>query len=146
MNRSRRLQPIARIAERRQQDAARVLKESRDELDQNEARLEDLQAYREEYRNRLHRTGNGGIGASRMKGYLAFLGKLDEAIHQLETLIAAGRQQCEAKRDEWIASRARFKALDEVISRYRRAERRTQLRREQRNTDERNLHQVRHRK
>ncbi len=145
MTRSRRLQPIARIADRRQQDAARVLKESREELDRNETRLEDLRAYREEYRNRFNRTGIGGIGASRMKGYLAFLAKLDEAIHQLELLIAASEQHCEAKRDEWIASRARFKALDEVISRYRRAERRTQLRREQRNADEHNL-QARHRK
>jgi flagellar FliJ protein len=145
VSRSKRLMPLAQIADRKQQDAARVFRQSRDELEGFEARLGELRGYREEYLGRFHRAGNGGLGAGQMKGYLVFLAKLDEAIRQLEALLAASRQQCETRRGEWVASRARFKALDEVIARYRSAERREMLRREQRNADEHSL-QASHRK
>lgn len=145
MTRSKRLKPIARIADHRQQDAARVFRESREELERYQLRLAELRGYRDEYLSRFHRTGNGGMGASQMKDYLVFLGKLDEAIRQLETLIAGSRQHCETRRDEWLASRSRFKALDEVISRHRSTERRQALRREQRESDEHNIN-VAHRK
>jgi len=145
LTRSKRLKPLAQIADRKQQDAARVFRQSREELDRYEARLVELRSYRKEYLGRFHRAGNGGIGASQMKDYLVFLARLDEAIRQLEALLADSRQQCESRRGEWVTSRARFKALDEVIARYRSAERREMLRREQRDADEHNL-QASHRK
>ena len=44
MSRSKRLQPLAQIADRQQQDAARLLKQSREELGRYEARLVELRS------------------------------------------------------------------------------------------------------
>jgi len=142
MSRSKRLQPLAQIADQKQQDAARLLKQSREELGRYEARLVELRSYRQEYVSRFQQAGNGGMGAGQMKDYLVFLGKLDEAVRQLDALILDTRLQCDSKKTDWMASRARFRALDEVITRHLKEERRDELRREQRQADEHTLRGV----
>ena len=137
MSRSKRLGPVADVAARREQHAARSLKESRDILAQSEAQLQGLQAYRQEYVAGFHQASTDGMGAGRMKDYLAFLAKLDEAIDQLRTMIASSNVRCEEDRSQWLATRAKFKALDKIISRYRQEEERNEIRREQRETDDR---------
>ncbi len=136
-NRSKRLRPVAEVAQRREQDAARVLKESRDTLRQYETQLENLKAYRQEYVLGFQQASVSGMGAGRMKDYLVFLSKLDDAINQLEAVMATTREDYERDRTQWVAKRARLKALDEVIARFRMEERRDEIRREQRDTDER---------
>ncbi len=136
-NRSKRLRPVAEVAQRREQDAARVLKESRDTLRQYETQLENLKAYRQEYVLGFQEASVSGMGAGRMKDYLVFLSKLDDAINQLEAVMATTREDCERDRTQWVAKRARLKALDEVIARFRMEERRDEIRREQRDADER---------
>ena len=128
---------MADVASRREQHAARSLKESRDILARYEAQLQGLQDYRQEYVAGFERAGTDGMGAGRMKDYLVFLGKLDEAIQQLQTVISSSNERCEQDKTQWLATRAKFKALDEVIARYRREEDRNEVRREQRETDER---------
>ncbi len=137
MSRSKRLGPVADVAARREQHAARSLKESRDILARYESQLQDLQAYRQEYVDGFHQAGTDGMGVGRMKDYLVFLGKLDEAIRQLQTMVSSSSDRCERDKSQWLATRAKFKALDKVISRYRREEERNEVRREQRETDER---------
>ncbi len=137
MSRSKRLGPVADVAARREQHAARSLKESRDILARYEAQLQGLQAYRQEYVAGFQQAGTDGMGAGRMKDYLVFLGKLDEAIQQLQAVISSSNERCEQDKTQWLATRAKFKALDEVITRYRREEDRNEVRREQRETDER---------
>ncbi len=137
MSRSKRLGPVADVAARREQHAARSLKESREVLARYEAQLQGLQAYRQEYVAGFHQAGADGMGVGRRKDYLVFLHKLDEAIGQLQTMISSSSVRCEKDKAQWLATRAKFKALDKIISRYRREEARNEVRREQRETDDR---------
>ncbi len=140
MNRSTRLEPFARLADQRQQGAARSLQASREELARYEARLQELRAYRGEYASRLQKLGKAGSSAENIKRFLHFIGQVDEGIRQLEALIPVAQGRCEQRRDEWLAARSRFRALDEVIVRARSEEDRDRLRREQRESDERGQH------
>ena len=137
MSRSKRLRPVADVAARREQQAARMLQESRKTLARHEAQLRNLQDYRQEYVSGFEQAGTDGINAGRMKDYLVFLDKLDEAIRQLQGVIASSRTRCEQDKGLWLACRAKLKAVDKVIARYRSEEDRDEVRREQRESDER---------
>jgi flagellar FliJ protein len=137
VTRSSRLEPFARLAEQRQQGAARSLQESHAELSRYRGRLDDLIAYRAEYLGRLDKVCLSGGSAEHIKRFMSFLARLDEAIGELQAVIRLSEQRCERCRDEWLATRARFRALDEVITRFRGEEERHRLRREQRDADER---------
>ena len=136
-NRSKRLRPVAEVAQRREQAAARALKHSRDTLRRYETQLENLKAYRQEYVTGFHEASVSGMGAGRMKDYLVFLSKLDSAIDQLQAVMATSEQDYQRDKTQWVAIRAKLKAIDEVIARFRTEEGRDELRREQRDTDER---------
>ena len=137
MTRSKRLGPVADVAARREQHAARTLKESREILAGFEAQLRGLQDYRQEYMAGFRQAGSAGMNAARMKDYLVFLDKLDEAITQLGAAISSSHERCEQDKDLWLASRAKLKALEKIITGYRNEEQRNEVRREQRESDER---------
>ena len=137
MNRSTRLEPFARLADQRQQGAARSLQASRDELAHYEARLGELKAYRSEYAERLNQLGKTGSSATHIKRFLDFIGQVDEGVRQLESLIALTRGRFDQRREDWLAARSRFRVLDEVLTRARSEEDRNRLRSEQRESDER---------
>ena len=137
MNRSTRLEPFARLADQRQQGAARSLQASRDELAHYEARLGELRAYRAEYAERLNKLGKAGSSATHIKRFLEFIRQVDEGVRQLESLIALSRGRFDQRREEWLAARSRFRVLDEVLTRARSEEDRNRQRGEQRESDDR---------
>ncbi len=137
MTRSERLRPLAQVADRKQHDAALAFKKSQEELAGYQRRLVEMRGYREEYVQRFHDTGNAGMNADQMKDYRAFLGKLHEAIRQLENLIATTSKNCESRKEDWVARRTRYKSVEKVVSRYLVEEQRDVLRREDRESDER---------
>lgn len=139
MARSKRLEPLARIAEHRQQDAAGRFKQSRERLARYQAKLEEMRRYRAEYLDGFGERGREGLRGDEIKRFQAFVAKLDETIGQLEGLVAGERSQVERDRALWLAKRARTKALDGAIEGLRRAEDLDQLLREDREADERNL-------
>ena len=137
MTRSKRIEPVVRIAENREREAARRVGDSQRNLEAQRARLLELQAYRDDYAKRFAATGSGGLGAAMLHDYRAFLGKLNQAIEHQKRLIQAGERAYEDSRRQWLDSRGRMKALDTVAERYRRDEYRQQERREQNELDER---------
>lgn len=139
-DRAERLQPVARIADRRQQDAAAELRQARETLARYQEKLAEMQAYRDDYIRRFQEQGAGGIRAEAIREFQAFLAKLDTTIEQLKGLVQGSEQQCEHKRQQWLHRRARSRALDGVIDRYRDRERLEDRRREDRETDEHNNH------
>ena len=137
MNRSQRMEPVVRVAGRREEDAARELAQQRDLLVRHEKQLLELQAYRGEYIARLQDQSGSGVNASRLQDYRVFLDKLDTAIGQQERIVA--HQQCEVDRfnQRWMELRTRCNAMDKAVERLRSEERRKADRREQHESDER---------
>jgi flagellar FliJ protein len=131
------MQPVQRVAHGREQDAMQKLGQSQQFLDAQQARLEELRAYREQYSRDFAASGESGLAASRLRDFRAFLGRLSEAIQQQEALVARYRSQHEQTRQLWIESRSHSQAIDKVVDRYRQQERQRQDRREQLEQDER---------
>ena len=90
MTRSKRMDPVLRVAEHRERNAARLLGESRQRLEQQRQRLQELLDYREEYSRRFQQTGSGGMDMKQLHEYRAFLGRLNDAVaHQHKTVAKA---------------------------------------------------------
>jgi flagellar FliJ protein len=130
------MQPVQRIARGREEQAMHKLGQSQRFLDAQQARLEELRTYRDQYSREFAASGQSGLDVSRARDYRAFLSRLGEAIQQQEALVARSKSQHEQTRQRWVESRSHSQAIDKVIDRYRRQERQQLERREQLEHDE----------
>ena len=139
MIRSKRMQPVQRVAQNREQNAVQKLGQSQQHLDAQRTRLEELRAYRDQYARDFELSSGSGLGAARIQDYRVFLNRLSEAIRQQEALLEQCCSQHEQTRQQWIETRTHSQAIDKVVHRYRQDEHRQQERREQQEQDERAL-------
>lgn len=137
MKKSRRLQPVVKVAESREQQAARVLGDAQTTLSEAEQRLAELKGYREDYIARFHSAGAAGMAAAQMEDYRQFLHKLSLAIDQQGDVIVRAASVVEEKRQDWHVSRSKAQMLENVVSRYQTEEQRVVDRKEQGEQDER---------
>lgn len=135
MTRSDRMKPIKDLADRSERDAGTVVAAARRVLEEREAQLAQLRAYREDYARRA--AHEGAADAVRLQNYHAFLARLGDAVRQQEELVALGRQDLERKTAAWQEKRVEAASLGKVVDRLAGAEQRAADRREQRETDER---------
>lgn len=137
MTRSKRMDPVLRVAEQRERDAARALGQARQRFEQHRARLRELLEYREEYSRRFQQTGGGGMDMKQLHEYRAFLGRLNDAVAHQHKIIAKAEAEVQRRHGEWTGIRNRLRSLDTVRERFRREEHVQTERREQRELDER---------
>lgn len=137
MSPSKRLEPVAKVAQGREQDALHSLAECQRVLDERRARLAQLIAYRDEYARGFQAAGATGLSAARLHEYHVFLDRLGQAVEQQQVLVRASERECLASQQRWLELRSRARAIDEVVSRYREREQSEAERREQRESDER---------
>lgn len=140
MKKSKRLQPVIKIASAREDEAARELVEYRKVVDQHEAKLIELRHYHEEYTLRLNESGRNGMHIARINDYRSFIERLRVAIKQQEVVLVECRQQLDELNRAWLQTRARHKALDKVSDRYQHQELQAQEKRAQAESDERSQH------
>jgi len=136
--RSDRLKPVRKLADKGQQDASRELGRSQQALSEQEARLEQLQNYREEYRQMFEGEGRRAIDPRRLRDERAFLSRLDDVIRQQQQVVENNMAEYERQREGWMEARTRVNALDRVSERYRSREAREGDKREQRELDDLN--------
>lgn len=134
MLRSRRLQPIARIADHREQEAGREFGRLQGALAAQEKRLEEMRAWWREYADGLEK--QSGKGSALMREGRLFLAQLNEAIERQKGVVEGARRDLEAARARWLASRMDHEALEKVLARARDEEDRVARRGEQREQDE----------
>jgi flagellar FliJ protein len=139
MTKSKRLEPVTRVAESRERQAAVEMVEFRRFLDAQQARLTELSGYRADYAQRFEQAGRQGLDAARAADFRRILARLGEAIAFQEQRLASLQQDYERIRCRWTDSRSRAAALDKVMQRYRSEERQVADRLEQGELDERSL-------
>ncbi|SFM39506.1 flagellar FliJ protein [Ectothiorhodospira mobilis] len=137
MNRSRRMEPVVRLADHRQQDAARQLGGWQRTLEERLQRLHELCDYRDEYARRFQDQTAGPMTAVSVRDYRIFLERLNTAIEQQDRLVAAAREELERSRGTWVQARGRTEVLTRLVERFRQEERHEQERREQAEQDDR---------
>lgn len=136
MKRSKRMEPVYRLASERAAELARVYAARRERLDQERERLAQLRGFRREYEQKLAVSAGRGIDAYRLRDYNAFLARIDEAIcHQRQSL-ARLETEVEGLRLTWLDHWGNARALEQLVARYRREEQRADAARDQRLHDE----------
>jgi len=117
MKKSMRIQPLKNLASRHEQQAARVLGQSRSQLGQQLNRLQELFSYREDYQQRFRREAENGIAGAQLQAYQSFIQQLDEAINQQRTQVEQAEKNCSTVTSAWRETHVRTQVLDKTIQR-----------------------------
>jgi flagellar FliJ protein len=102
-----------------------------------ETKLHELERYRGDYEKQFKQRAGGGMGATDLRDYQAFLARLSEAIRQQQSVVKRAQSERDAERQRWQEAAKRAKALGHVVEQWQTEERRASDRREQRESDER---------
>lgn len=137
MTKSQRMNPLLKLAERNEQQAARALGVSQQAVQTHEQQLVLLLNYRQEYAERMQSHGSRGMSVTQMQGYQSFLARLDEGIREQRHVLLRAQEEFEHQRRLWQQSHIRTQSLDKVKLRYLAEEVRVQERKDQKDTDER---------
>lgn len=137
MTKSQRLKPVIKVSDTKERDAARALAESRRILTERQARLVDLNTYREEYTARFSAWGMSATPAILMNEYRIFLANLNAAIAHQEKMIENGQREFDDKLRVWYQARSRVKALNGIVEMHHKEEMHAETQRDQRAEDER---------
>lgn len=134
---SKRFKPVQRVAESQEQKAAKAFGQSQRTMQDQEARLEVLKRYHEEYLQRFQETSKMGMSVAQLHEYRAFLAKLEAAIKAQEKIVLASQQNRTSQKAQWQQKHMRSQVLDKVAAHYANEERKSMESREQKEMDER---------
>lgn len=133
-----RLETVLELAqkdtEKATQEVGRLMN-TREAATQKLALLSD---YRNSYHQQMLATANaeGGIDATRLRNYAAFIDRLGTAVHQQKGTISALESQLEASRANWLEKQRREQSFDILRQRHIEEQRQSDERRAQRDNDE----------
>ncbi|GIX37322.1 MAG: flagellar export protein FliJ [Silanimonas sp.] len=131
---SKRLDPLIRRAEKREDTLARELAKKVQAHEQQARRLEDLARFRTEYE--APPAPGTALSSSLLKNRAAFLAKIDEAVALQAKQLASSEEALAIERTRlMLASRDKL-VLEKLAASYRLAERKLEERREQSVLDE----------
>lgn len=136
MTRSRRMEPVRRLADDQADAAARDYARRRDALEDEQRKLQQLESYRADYRAGFGQAGGGGMDPHRLRDYAAFLGRIDQALEQQRSAVVRLEAEVRRMREQWLERWGRARALERTVERYRAQERGSERRREQAASDE----------
>lgn len=132
--RSKKLSKIVSLATAEERRQGAVTGKSRCVLEEQNARLGELNAYRQSYAGLSKSISN--VNSAHWKDYQNFLGKLDQAINSQEQIVHDSEQNLEIHRRRWQAKRQRLESLQRVLDRYRDEELQHAERQQQRDQDD----------
>nr|WP_280637411.1 flagellar export protein FliJ [Chromobacterium subtsugae] len=127
---------LIHLAEERQQAAAERMSLAQNRLNEARARLEQLDAFREEYRQRLVGGGGKGMSIVQYQDFHRFLSRLDEAMIQQQQDLDRCTQRFVMERQAWQMEYKKLKAYEKLLQREQEREAREEARRQQKQTDE----------
>ena len=129
--RMRRLAGLAKTEERRECEELGRLQRS---LNQDEKRLNELEAYRKEYSRRFENTQQ--VAPARWQDYQNFLQRIDHAMTDQRNNIQAGKQARDAHRQRWLVKRQKHESIERVVDRFKKSEDAAAERKQQKSQDE----------
>lgn len=130
------LSTLQDLAHSRVDDATRKLGELIASEQACEVKLQTLQQYRTEYRERFLQAARNGIDPAMWRNFTSFLSKLDDAIHSQQQMLERSHSATADGQQQWISENTRAKAFDTLSHRLSIQEDKRQNKREQQQTDE----------
>ncbi|KAF1688333.1 flagellar export protein FliJ [Pseudoxanthomonas taiwanensis] len=132
MMQSRRLDPLLRRAQEREDAVARELAERQRAHALQESRLEELRRYLEEYAS----TQMTAVSPAQLANRRAFLDRLESAVEQQSRNVDLSRQRLEAERARLLLASRDKQVLEQLAASYRAQEQKLDERRSQREMDD----------
>jgi len=136
---SDRLKPVRRVAQNREQAAAKLLGDARRIVQEQESKLEQLLFFQQEYQQRFETACRTGISAGQLQDFQAFLAKLRKAIDQQRCAVEESRRDSSERKQAWQQKHTRTQAISKAIERFRKDELRAREKKEQKDSDEHSL-------
>lgn len=131
--RSQRLDPLLQVMQRRQDEVARDVADQQRALLEQEARLDALRKYADEY---ALVPAEASIAPALLANRLAFRERLDAAVAQQTSVVDHGRQRSEVERARLKLASRETKVLQQLADSYRAQETRVAEQRVQREHDD----------
>lgn len=130
--RSKRLEPLLRHAEAREDEAARVFAQTQQALEANEQRLAELRRYADEYAGVSH----GAINPALLANREAFRERVQEAVGLQAQAVERSRGLCELERARLLIASRDAQVMEKLAASHRATEARHQDRRTQKELDD----------
>ncbi len=131
--RSRRLDPLLKVMQQRQDNAAREVAERDRVLAEQQERLDALRRYAEEYANA---PANASIAPALLVNRIAFRERLNAAVVQQAGIVDHNRQLSDVERARLLLASRETKVLEKLADSYRAQETRVAEQRVQRELDD----------
>lgn len=135
MKRSDRLLMVLDLADKDSKKAAEILEKARQQLSQEERKLEDLRHYYQEY-EKIFTHSQTSVRAQDIARQRTFLGQLSQAQQQQHQIIEQRRQVVATKQKNWQFAYLKQKAIGQLIDRLRKDENLALTRKEEKRLDE----------
>ena len=139
---SHRLQPVVDFNQQQETDAAKALAQASNEVMVQKQRLKEFEDYRSEYGQQFNQAGSGGLSASRVRDYQAFIAKLNNVLEQQMAAIELAENDYEEKKRQWLAARNKLKAINKVQEKHVLNEGIAEEKKEQKEQDDRNVRKL----
>ncbi|NVJ60342.1 MAG: flagellar export protein FliJ [Gammaproteobacteria bacterium] len=109
---SQRIDPVKRVAQQREQNAAETLSKVQASYGQAQAKLHELVQYRTDYLAEFQYRAKKGMSGSQLQHYKSFLLQLEKAIETQQRQIELLQGQVSQQRKEWQSRNQRSQAVD----------------------------------
>lgn len=135
--RSKRLQVVLDLAERRKKDAERFLAEHLQRVEKDKQQLAQLEQYLTEYQRQYQAALQQGLGIGTLQNYQGFMQKIVSTINQHKKAMQVNLDQLAQVRAYWSQLSGRHKALDGLVEQAARDEQQAEDKALQKQLDER---------
>lgn len=131
-----RFQFLLEQAQEKSDKAARLMAEVKAQWQGAEQKLQQLQQFVDDYRQRFVAAQATGLSVGQWRDYQLFMAKLDAAVKQQVGEVELAGQRFETAKTHWLDTQKQVKALQALADRQARADQARQSKREQKDLDE----------
>lgn len=115
--RSKKIDKIVSLAASEERRYGAETGKSRRNLEEQTARLGELNAYRHSYSELSQSVSN--VNSAHWKDYQNFMQRLDHAVKSQQQIVRDSEQNLDLHRRRWLAKRQRLESLQRVLESYR---------------------------
>ncbi len=122
MTRSKKLQPVVKHVDKKEQSALKAVAISQQQLQQHLNQLQQLKDYKNEYANKHSSEKGVSYSALQLQEFNRFLNQLSDTIAQQQQVVAMAQREVDIKRQSWKVTRSRSDAMHKVVDRMQASE------------------------
>lgn len=135
--RSERMKVLLKLAQMREDSAARTLAENSEKLQQAQRQSQQLAVYNREYQQQYTTRAGQAMSMRDLRNFQGFFQQLDNVQAQQQNLVAQRNDEREQARLQWVHLYSRRRVLDQIRERSRAEEEATRERKLQAEFDDR---------